>query len=924
MISSLGFNFHRDRLRSRRSPRARSALGSAHGVEPLESRRCPAIVALGPVTVPEGDAVNLVQVTISRDLSDNGLAWVRFRTEDDTSVPMASRALAGSDYMATSGTLIFSPNQRTAALSVRVLGDRVIESSEQFKVVLFNPSGTSFPGGVSTLTVPFTISNDDVLQPQVSLSASASSVVEGKAITYSMTLSAPSKAPVVVQYATQAGTALAGQDFFPATGSVTFAPGETVKTVSVQTVADTVAEGTESFRFTMDKITGATSSGSSSIQSNIVNQVAVSVTTAGKAVKEGEFVPFTVSLSQPASVPVVVDLKTFAGVATEDDFTSISPDGVSSIRIVDGGRNYAAPPIVSLEGGGGSGAEAVAEIAGGRVTRVVMKKMGSGYTSAPQVVFADPFNGLFGAQGATAVAELQGRVTFAPGERTKTVGVYARPDTSLEGEEDFSLQIVAATGAVVIPTAASATGVIAAESGMPPGVKPGDPAVSGGRRGSWTILVYMVGSGPVADSYYNKINTREELDLDQMELSVARPDWDPDVRIVVAWDQPSDRNVARTGAAVYDFNNGRPQVSPRLNATDFAHSYALDKAVEPSPKFLFNVLTDRDSGSQQTLSSFLDWGRRIAPADRYALIVRGYGDPKLGMVVDYDNPDVPSGLTAAEVGLAVKGFSDSGRKVEVVAFDSNVSARAEVAYEVALAGTRTKPIAVVFSQEMVDRKGLDYGGTGIVWPDPDPDMPFSHPGPADCFQIFLGAGAGKAASREAVAQCLVKKGYELKYKGHEKQWDTYSAFVSHVENDDGLNSAIGGLAASIINTASANEWPLVVAARNKAIQYGIAASGSSSPRLPFYDAGSFVKNLIAEGGLNQTIKDAAQRVLNVLEMHLLDRVADQRKSSGLSLYMPTNLRDPYMDLETFRRLHGGFTNSTQWDKFVRWLVEGTA
>ena len=55
--------------------------------------------------------------------------------------------------------------------------------------------------------------------------------------------------PLTVVYATQDGTAtVAGADYLPAAGvAVTFAPGETAKTVTVNVVGDTVREKTEAF-----------------------------------------------------------------------------------------------------------------------------------------------------------------------------------------------------------------------------------------------------------------------------------------------------------------------------------------------------------------------------------------------------------------------------------------------------------------------------------------------------------------------------------------------------------------------------------------------------------------------------------------------------------------------------------------------------
>ena len=64
---------------------------------------------------------------------------------------------------------------------------------------------------------------------------------------FTVTLSTPSNVPVTVTYATANGTAVVNQDFTRATGTLTFAPGETSKTISVIVRKDAVRESNEHF-----------------------------------------------------------------------------------------------------------------------------------------------------------------------------------------------------------------------------------------------------------------------------------------------------------------------------------------------------------------------------------------------------------------------------------------------------------------------------------------------------------------------------------------------------------------------------------------------------------------------------------------------------------------------------------------------------
>lgn len=108
-------------------------------------------------------------------------------------------------------------------------------------------------GGVTTPPPP---------PPLPSLSVGNVSQPEGNsgttAFNFVVTLSAASTAPVTVRYATADGTATAaGNDYTPAGGTLTFAPGETQKTVTVAVTGDTALESDEGFVVNLSAPTNA-------------------------------------------------------------------------------------------------------------------------------------------------------------------------------------------------------------------------------------------------------------------------------------------------------------------------------------------------------------------------------------------------------------------------------------------------------------------------------------------------------------------------------------------------------------------------------------------------------------------------------------------------------------------------------------------
>src|SRR5207302_31660 len=89
------------------------------------------------------------------------------------------------------------------------------------------------------------------------------SVTEGNSgttqATFTVTLSVPGQNPVTLDYATADGAATAPSDYQSASGSLTFAPGETSKTVTVLVNGDTLYEGTsEAFSVKLSNLANAT------------------------------------------------------------------------------------------------------------------------------------------------------------------------------------------------------------------------------------------------------------------------------------------------------------------------------------------------------------------------------------------------------------------------------------------------------------------------------------------------------------------------------------------------------------------------------------------------------------------------------------------------------------------------------------------
>lgn len=77
-------------------------------------------------------------------------------------------------------------------------------------------------------------------------------------VPFTVSLDAASVSPITVDFSTSAGTALVGSDFVENSGTLTFAPGQTTRTILVQTLDDSVVEQNETFTVNLSNPVGAT------------------------------------------------------------------------------------------------------------------------------------------------------------------------------------------------------------------------------------------------------------------------------------------------------------------------------------------------------------------------------------------------------------------------------------------------------------------------------------------------------------------------------------------------------------------------------------------------------------------------------------------------------------------------------------------
>ena len=260
------------------------------------------LIAVSSASVTEGNE-GMAEITFDVSLSSSTIVpvTVHYATVDHT-------AVAGSDYRAASGTLTFVPGETHQTVTVLVSGDRLSESSEFFELNLTSADNAVIDGdqGLGTIL-------EDEPFAEITYGVS---LIEGDAGTtafnFEVILWPAASDIVLVEYSTHDISTTAGIDYEAASGTLTFAPGEGSRTITVLIHGDEALEYHEQF------VVGLSSNAEG--YGWILNDDGPLVSISDSTVYEGDyastFIYFEVRLSVPATETVTVDFTTINGRAS--------------------------------------------------------------------------------------------------------------------------------------------------------------------------------------------------------------------------------------------------------------------------------------------------------------------------------------------------------------------------------------------------------------------------------------------------------------------------------------------------------------------------------------------------------------------------------------------------------------------------------
>lgn len=428
------------------------------------------------------------------DVTEGGIArfGVRLSAAAGTPVTVAYRtangggtngAESGSDFNGTTGaSIVIAAGSQSGEITVQTINDTRAEADEIFSVVLV--AGEAKVGTPSEATAKI-LDNE----PAPTLSIVGAQASEGGTLEFKVTLSSASSQRIQVTATPSDGSAVAPSDFASNPGIVEFAPGDTEETFRVVTKQDALDEPNENLKVTLSNpAPTATPIAAREATGTILDddnnaKLSVADATVDEPSTGTATMTFTVTLAPASGRQVTVNWSTADGTGTAgSDYTAGSgaltfePGQTSqevSVAVTGDTVNEENETVlVNLAGESGAG------VADGQGQGLIVDK-----NAPPSLTISDPLAresegarftvtlagttlrtvtvGFRTADGTARAgadyAARSGTVTFAPGEKTKTIDVTVTDDTTSEFTEDFFVTLDDPVNATIVKASGKAS-----------------------------------------------------------------------------------------------------------------------------------------------------------------------------------------------------------------------------------------------------------------------------------------------------------------------------------------------------------------------------------------------------------------------------------------------------------------------------------
>lgn len=229
--------------------------------------------------------------------------------------PIMGTALANLDFVPGSRTYTIPEGETSTRAIIELVTDAIDEPDETFTVHLANPVGAIYADSFGVVTIV-----DDDNPPGISINTTTvveRDTGEPMGAVLVATLDAPSGRTVQVDYTSVDGTATAWNDYEPASGTLTFNPGQTQRVLGTNVIGDLEPEHTEEFTFELSNPVNATLANTTGTVTIRDDEVFPVFSVDDPTVVEGDDgnveMVYTIRLDQPGTAEAIAVYATVAG-----------------------------------------------------------------------------------------------------------------------------------------------------------------------------------------------------------------------------------------------------------------------------------------------------------------------------------------------------------------------------------------------------------------------------------------------------------------------------------------------------------------------------------------------------------------------------------------------------------------------------------
>ena len=191
-------------------------------------------------------------------------------------------AIAGEDFIQKEGIATISPGSRSASIDIIIEGDNKEENDEVFDIIFSNPKNATF----SKTRATGTILNDDNAELVIFDATTNEGYSNTTDLEFILRSTTKPPFPILVDYSTTNGTAIAGLDYVAQSGTAIIPAGNEATSIVVTIKNDKVIEKLEQFFVDFTNLRGATTDKTRAVGA-IINNNLIELSVMDTSIDEG-------------------------------------------------------------------------------------------------------------------------------------------------------------------------------------------------------------------------------------------------------------------------------------------------------------------------------------------------------------------------------------------------------------------------------------------------------------------------------------------------------------------------------------------------------------------------------------------------------------------------------------------------------------